>query len=99
MDFGSKICTSRNPLCSECVLEKNCEKFFQETKYVQPTFKGSNREVRGKVIKHLINNKNVDISSLIKILKIEEKKLNTILEKLENEGMITIKNKKLIEIS
>ena len=30
---------------------------------------------------------------------LEEKKLNSILEKLEKEGMITIKNKKLIEIS
>ena len=99
MDFGSNICTSRNPMCSKCVLEKNCEKFFQKTKYVQSTFKGSNREIRGKVIKYLINNKEVDISSLIKVLKIEEKKLNSILEKLEKEGMITIKNKKLIEIS
>ena len=33
------------------------------------------------------------------MLKIEESKLNLILEKLEVEGMISIKKKKLIEIS
>ena len=42
MDFGSKICTSRNPLCAECVLEANCKKFFSNTKYTPVPFKGSN---------------------------------------------------------
>jgi len=99
MDFGSKICKAKNPLCNECIFENNCEKFFQNTKYTQPTFKGSNREIRGKVIKYLINNENIDIYSLNRILKIEEDKLNLILKKLEDEGMINIKKKKLIEIS
>ena len=44
-------------------------------------------------------NKNVDISSLNMIIETEENRLKHILEKLESEGMITIKNKKLIEIS
>ncbi len=99
MDFGSKICTSKNPLCNKCIFNNDCMKFFQETKYTQPAFKGSNREIRGKVIKYLINNKNIDISSLNHMLNIEEAKLNSILEKLEDEGMISIKKKKLIEIS
>ena len=99
MDFGSTICKAKNPLCSECIFDNNCEKFFQKTKYTQPTFKGSNREIRGKVIKYLINNENIDIYSLNRILKIEEDKLNLILKKLEDEGMINIKKKKLIEIS
>ena len=44
-------------------------------------------------------NENVDISSLKMIIETEENRLKHILKKLESEGMITIKNKKLIEIS
>ena len=55
MDFGSKICKSKNPLCDSCLLEPNCKKFFQDTKHTQSAFKGSDREIRGKIIKYLIN--------------------------------------------
>ena len=99
MDFGSKICTSRNPLCAECVLEANCKKFFSNTKYTPLPFKGSNREIRGKIIKFLVINDSVEISSLKKSLNIEDYKIESIIKKLADEGMINIKNKKLIEIS
>ena len=99
MDFGSKICKSKNPLCDSCLLEPNCKKFFQDTKYIQPTFKGSDREIRGKIIKHLINNENVEISTLNKILEIKDSKINSIVKKLADEGIVNIKNEKLIEIS
>tara|TARA_B100000575_G_scaffold181926_1_gene146092 strand:- start:324 stop:1151 length:828 start_codon:yes stop_codon:yes gene_type:complete len=99
MDFGSKICTTKNPLCNECIFNNDCKKFFQISKHTQTTFKGSDREIRGKVIKYLVNNENIDISSLNQILKVEEARLNLILEKLKDEGMINIKKKKLIEIS
>ena len=99
MDFGSKICKSKNPLCDSCLLEPNCKKFFQDTKYIQPTFKGSDREIRGKIIKYLIKNENVEISTLKKILEIKDSKINLIVKKLADEGIINIKNEKLIEIS
>ena len=99
MDFGSKICISKNPQCESCVLEPNCKKFFQDTKYIQPAFKGSNREIRGKIIKYLINNENVEISTLMEKLEIEDSKIKPIIKKLSDEGMVNIKNKKLIEIS
>ena len=99
MDFGSKICISKNPQCESCVLEPNCKKFFQDTKYIQPAFKGSNREIRGKIIKYLINNGNVEISTLMEKLEIEDSKIKPIIKKLSDEGMVNIKNKKLIEIS
>ena len=99
MDFGSKICKSKNPLCNVCIFDNECKKFIQVKQNPQPAYKGSNREIRGKIIKHLIVNKNVDISSLNIIIKTEEKRLKDILKKLESEGMITVKNKKLIEIS
>ena len=99
MDFGSKICTSKNPSCSICIFDNECKKFIQVKQSPQPAFKGSNREIRGKIIKYLIVNNNVDISSLNTIIKTEENRLRHILKKLESEGMIKIKNKKLIEIS
>ena len=99
MDFGSKICKSKNPLCKECVLEANCKKFFLDTKYTHEPFKNSNREIRGKIIKHLVVNESVEISSLKELLKIEDSKIESIIKKLSDEGMIHIKNKKLIEIS
>ena len=99
MDFGSEICKSKNPLCNVCIFDNECKKFIQVKRNPQPAYKGSNREIRGKIIKHLIVNKNVDISSLNIIIKTEEKRLKDILKKLESEGMITVKNKKLIEIS
>ena len=99
MDFGSKICKTNNPLCNECIFSKDCKKFYSKTKYTQSTFRGSDREVRGKIIKYLLNNKNVDIFSLSKTLEIEESRLTRIINKLSNDGLIDIKNKKLIEIS
>ena len=99
MDFGSEICTSKNPSCSVCIFDNECKKFIQVKQNPQSAFKGSDREIRGKIIKHLIVNNNVDISSLNILIKTEENKLKHILKKLESEGMITIKNKKLIEIS
>ena len=99
MDFGSKICKSKNPLCKKCVLEANCKKFFLDTKYKHEPFKNSNREIRGKIIKHLVVNESVKISSLKELLRIEDSRIESIIKKLADEGMIHIKNKKLIEIS
>ena len=99
MDFGAKVCTSKKPLCNVCVLEPNCQKFIQYKKQTQPGFKGSDREIRGKIIKYLINNDNVEISSLNKTLEIEDSKIKPIIKKLADEGLVNIKNKKLIEIS
>ena len=99
MDFGAMVCTSKKPLCNACVLEPNCQKFIQYKKQTQQAFKGSDREIRGKIIKYLINNENVEISTLNKTLEIDESKIKLIIKKLANEGMVNIKNKKSIEIS
>ncbi len=99
MDFGSEICKSKNPSCSLCMFNNECKKFIQVKQTRQQAFKGSNREIRGKIIKHLIDNNNVEMSSLKMVIKAEDNKLKHILKKLESEGMITIKNNKLIEIS
>ncbi|MBY8989221.1 MAG: A/G-specific adenine glycosylase [Candidatus Lokiarchaeota archaeon] len=55
----------------------------------QAPFKGSNREIRGKILKILINNKNMKKSDLLKELKdISPEKLTQILNRLEKESFI-----------
>ena len=56
MDFGSEICTSKSPSCNICIFDNECKKFIQVKQSTQPTFKGSDREIRGKIIK-LVNKK------------------------------------------
>ena len=55
MDFGSMVCTSLSPSCDKCPLENECSKYFLKTKKSYQKFEGSNREIRGKVLKFLIN--------------------------------------------
>jgi len=55
MDFGSSICKSTNPMCSTCPIERGCSKYFSNRKSTKENYKGSNREVRGKIVKLLVN--------------------------------------------
>lgn len=58
----------------------------------QASFKGSNRQIRGKVLKMLISGKSFNISEIEKQLKtVDNKKLKTILSQLEKEEFIEIK--------
>ncbi len=56
----------------------------------QSQFKGSDREIRGKVLKLVLNHKTLLISELIEKLKISRNKLNKILIQLQKEGFIKI---------
>ena len=58
----------------------------------QAPFKGSNREIRGKLLKLLLKNRTLKISELKNKLKdVSSKKLMTILTQLEQEGFIKIR--------
>ncbi|MFX0071467.1 MAG: helix-turn-helix domain-containing protein [Candidatus Hermodarchaeota archaeon] len=56
----------------------------------QKPFKGSNREIRGKILKLLLENSKLNIQELKKELKIEQKKLQLILKQLEKEGFVQL---------
>jgi len=58
----------------------------------QSQFKGSTREIRGKILKYLIESNNLTEYELIKKLKIEPKKLKEILKLLIKEGFIKQEN-------
>ena len=62
----------------------------------QPKFKGSTRELRGKILRNLLKKSEVPISDLSQKLELNSKKLYNILKQLEKEGFLKIKGEKII---
>ncbi|MFX1444266.1 MAG: A/G-specific adenine glycosylase [Promethearchaeota archaeon] len=62
----------------------------------QSQFKGSDREVRGKILKLILNHKSYSTSKLIKKLEINQNKLTKILVQLQQEGFIQINDDLII---
>ena len=55
----------------------------------QAPFKGSNRQIRGEVLRMLVKNKNLKLTEIAKkINSASLKKLKTVLAQLEKEGFI-----------
>lgn len=54
----------------------------------QPSFKGSNREIRGKVLKVILKEKTIKETELFKIVNRDPHKIRDILTALKNEGFI-----------
>ena len=69
MDFGSSVCKGSNPMCDMCPIEKDCSKYFSDSKSSREKFKGSNREVRGKIIKNFLRKLMKTLKRCIKLLK------------------------------
>ena len=99
MDLGSLICTSRNPKCSICPMEKSCMKYIKEVSKKNSPFKNSNREKRGKIVKILINSKKVTSKDLAKRLEIDEDKITQLIEALKKDGIVKTSKNKYIEIN
>jgi A/G-specific adenine glycosylase len=99
MDFGSLVCKSKNPLCSICPLEKVCKKNIVNTKKKQKAFSGSNRELRGDLLKLLLSNNKLSLKKIEKILSVDREKLLKATTTLEKDGIITVKKNNLVEIN
>lgn len=99
MDFGSMVCKSKNPLCSSCVLENNCKKYIVKIKKPQEAFSGSNRELRGDLLKLLLSNNKLSLKKIEKTLSVDREKLLKATTTLEKDGLITIKKNNLVEIN
>jgi len=54
----------------------------------QPPFEGSDRQVRGEILRVLLNNPSLSVSEIGKTIHIARKRLNKILDQLEQEGFI-----------
>ncbi len=98
MDFGSSICTSSNTKCDNCPLEKNCKKYFVNSKNSIKKFKGSNRELRGKIIRLLLEENQISVKEVEKKIGEDESKINTAITGLKNDGLLKISKNNIIEI-
>jgi len=99
MDFGSSICKSSNPMCSICPIESDCSKYFSNSKSSREKFKGSNREVRGKIIKLLIREGHINNQKLYEEIDEDSEKVNKALEGLKKDNLIKFKKNNIIEIT
>ena len=99
MDLGSSICTSSNPKCNICPLEKNCKKYIIKSKNSVEKFKGSNRELRGKIIKLLVMQNQITIKNIAKKTSENEEKIMTAINSLENDGLLKVRKNNTIEIN
>jgi len=99
MDFGSSVCKGSNPMCDMCPIEKDCSKYFSDSKSSREKFKGSNREVRGKIIKLLIREGHVNNQKLFEEIDEDAEKVHKALEGLKKDNLIKFKKNNIIEIT
>ena len=99
MDLGSSICTSSNPKCDICPLEKKCEKYILKSKNSIEKFKGSNRELRGKIIKLLLVENQIAVKDIVKKTSEDEEKIITAINGLKGDGLLKIRKNNIIEIN
>ena len=99
MDLGSSICTSSNPKCDICPLEKKCEKYILKSKISIEKFKGSNRELRGKIIKLLLVENEITIKEIVDKTSEDEEKIITAVNGLKGDGLLKIRKNNIIEIN
>ena len=99
MDFGSSICKPRSPLCLNCPLEDTCDKYFNFETKPSEKFSGSNREIRGNLIKLLLKKDALKVKTIQQELDIDKDRLNEILEKMQKDGLVMLNNNNLVEIN
>ena len=99
MDFGSSICKSSNPTCNNCPVESGCSKYFSNNKSAKEKFKGSNREVRGKIVKLLVNKGHINNQKLFEEIDEDSEKITKALEGLKKDNLIKFKKNNIIEIN
>ena len=99
MDLGSSICTSSNPKCDICPIERGCEKFILKSKNPIEKFKGSNRELRGKIIKLLLVENEIAIKEIVDKTSEDEEKIINAINGLKGDGLLKIRKNNIIEIN
>jgi A/G-specific adenine glycosylase len=88
MDLGSSFCTTRNPLCSECPVSEWCaDPSIYEPPPRQATFAGSNRELRGALVKANLNE--VDLHDAGLELGRTKEEIESTIQTLIAEGLIS----------
>ena len=99
MDFGSSICKPRSPLCLDCPLEDTCDKYFNFETKPSEKFSGSNREIRGNLIKLLLKKGALKVKTIQQELDTDKDRLNEVLEKMQKDGLVKLDTNNLVEIN
>ena len=99
MDFGSTVCTKQNPKCAICPLSIKCKKYFTNKPSVQAKFKGSNREIRGKILKLLSSKDKLTKNQLAKELEVNKEKIEIALSGLVKDGILKKSSNNNFEIN
>lgn len=87
MDLGSQLCTTHNPSCGQCPVASWCiDPSIYEPPPRQPTFTGSNRQLRGALVKAHINGDDLQKAGIALGRSLEE--TETALQALTMEGLI-----------
>ncbi|MFX1237937.1 MAG: A/G-specific adenine glycosylase [Promethearchaeota archaeon] len=61
----------------------------------QASFKGSNRQLRGKVLKHLLSVSETSMSALLEAIQCDKKKLSSVIRQLVKEGFLSLEENKI----
>jgi A/G-specific adenine glycosylase len=87
MDLGSGLCTPKNPRCDICPVSHWCaDPSIYEPPPRQPTFAGSNRQLRGALVRaHLAGH---DLQGSGRDLGRSNEEIQTTIENLREEGLI-----------
>lgn len=91
MDFGSLVCTARNPRCAQCPLRQGCKSAGprpDERQRSQGRFAGSNRWYRGRIVKMLLAER-LREKDVIERLP-DEVKAGVALSQLLKEGIVAL---------
>ena len=99
MDFGSYVCKSSSPKCTICPIEDSCSKYFVKTNKTIEKFQGSNRELRGRLVKLLLENNAISTHDLYIKINEKEEKIDKALYGLEKDNLIVLKKNNIIEIN
>ncbi len=78
---------------------KNCKKYIVKSKNSVKKFKGSNRELRGKIIKLLVMENQITMKNIVKKTSEDKKKIITAINSLEHDGLLKIGKNNIIEIN
>lgn len=89
MDLGAGLCKPLGPLCGDCPVVQWCA---GPATYVAPPaqgrFRGSNRESRGAIIRHLVHQGPATLARLSKETGLNRERLSTALKTLAEDRMI-----------
>ena len=66
---------------------------------IRDRFSGSNRELRGNLIKLLLKKGNLEVKNIQQELDVDQDRLNKILKKMQKDGLVKLNTKNLVEIN